>query len=242
MTRSYQPTQWRAAGPYLTNNTAKTGLLDETRRFLLTYAELGDIEDTYQALIDGGLPQRSRATRADILKRIQQRLIHWNPPQWVLADLVSFAQDARPDVLRSALLLHVPRQDTVLYQVVQQVIVPRWRAGERFIARSDVQRFLDGEADAHPEIRDWAHSTRAKLGSNVLTILRDYGLLRGTARKRIVEPVVPSEVVEHLVRLLRAEGVKPEELPHHPDWHLWLWDAGRAQAALSELTTQEGVP
>lgn len=236
---THQETHWRAAGPYVTNNTAKTGLLDEARQFLLTYADLGDVAETYQVLINSGLPQRSRATRRSILKVIQQRLIHWNPPAWVLDDLVTFARDERPDALRAALLLHVPRQDTLLYNVVLRVIVPRWREGERFIARADVQRFLDEEEAVHPEIGAWTHATRAKLAGNVLSILRDYGLLQGTARKRVVEPVVPSEVVQHLVRLLRAEGVKLEELPHHPDWQLWLWDSARAQAAISEGLTQE---
>ncbi len=238
MTPTRQDVQWRATGPYVTNNTAKTGLLDETRQFLLTYADLGDVTETYQTLINGGLPQRSRSTRRSILQVVQQRLTSWNPPAWVLDDLVAFARDARPDVLRIALLLHVPRQDAVLYNVVQRVIVPRWRDGERFIVRADVQRFLDEEQASHPEIGDWTHATREKLAGNVLSILRDYGLLQGTARKRIVEPVVPPEAVRHLVRLLQAEGVKPEELPHHPDWQLWLWDAARAGAAVREANQE----
>jgi len=243
-----QDAHWRAAGPYVTNNTAKTGLLAETRQFLLAYAELGDglqpqaVDAAYQRLVDGGLPQRSRATRRSIVNVLQQRLTSWNPPAWVLDDLVAFAQDQRPEVLRSALLIHVPRQDTLLYNVVQRLILPRWEAGDRFIVRADVQGFLDDEQTTHPEIGDWTHATREKLAGNTLTILRDYGLLQGTARKRIVEPVVAPDVVHHLVRLLQAEGVAPTELAHHPDWRLWLWDAPRAQAAIDEWATPEVVP
>ena len=39
---------------------------------------------TYRALINGDLPQRSRSTRQTILNKIQERLISWNPPAWVL--------------------------------------------------------------------------------------------------------------------------------------------------------------
>jgi hypothetical protein len=172
---------------------------------------------------------------------IQQRLVRWNPPGWVLDDLVGFAQDPLPDSLRAALLLHVPRQDALLYDVVQSVIGPRRQAGESDVVRADVQRFLDAAQPAHPEIDKWSHATREKLAGNLLSILRDYGLLQGTVRKRIVEPVVPVPVVAHLVRLLRAEGVAPAELAQHPDWRLWLWEPARAAAASGTPAAREAT-
>ena len=61
----------------------------------------GDIEATRQALVNGGLPQRSRATRATIVKIVQLRLTRWNPPAWVLDDLIAFAQDGHHDRISS---------------------------------------------------------------------------------------------------------------------------------------------
>ena len=57
-------TLWRATGSYVPTLSSKTSLIEETRQFLLTYARLGDVEAARQALVNGGLPQRSRATRA----------------------------------------------------------------------------------------------------------------------------------------------------------------------------------
>jgi hypothetical protein len=225
--------QWRAANIYTSMSTSKTGLLDETRLFLMTYATLGDLQATHRALIDGDLPQRSYSTRQTILKKIKERLTRWNPPTWVLDDLAVFAQGQDPAALQTALLIHVPRQDRLLYDVVQQIIFGRWQMGQREVASSDVQRFLDEAMPAHPEIERWSHSTRAKLSGNLLSILNDYGLLKGKERKHIVEPAVPDQVVQHLARLLRAEGIADGELAHHPDWRLWLWDARRTQQALA---------
>ena len=92
---------------------------------------------------------------------------------------------------------------------------------------------------AHPEVDNWSHSTREKLSRNVLTSLRDFGLLQGTVSKQIVEPIVPAVVVRHLIYLLQAEGTPPEQIAHHPDWQLWLWDAARAQKAIEMLNLQE---
>ncbi len=225
--------QWRAASIFTTTSSSKTGLLDETRLFLTTYAALGDLRATHRALIDGDLPQRSRSTRQTILKKIKERLTSWNPPAWALDDLAAFAQEENAAALQAALLVHVPRQDRLLYDVVQQVIAPRWEAGVALVTRENVQRFLDDMTLAHPEIERWTHGTRAKLAGNLLSILRDYGLLKGKERKQIVEPVIPDPVVQHLARLLRAEGIADGELAHHPDWRLWLWDAARAGQALA---------
>ena len=241
MTQRSHDTRWRASGPYLPTNASKAGLLEETRQFLLTYAQLGDLAATRRALVDGGLPQRARETRITIVKVIQQRLTRWTPPTWVYDDLATFAQDTYQPSLPTALLLHAVRQDTLLYDFVQHIIMPRWRSGEHTLVRADVQRSLDQAQPEHPEIDSWSHATREKLAGNMLSILRDYGLLRGREQKQIVEPTVPPPVADHLVRLLLAEGVSAEAVVEHPDWHVWLWEPRRIRAALTDLTRREAV-
>ena len=239
MPTSKETTRWRATGSYLLRLASKTSLLEETRQFLLTYASLHDIEATRQALVNGGLSQRSRATRMTIVEIVQIRLTRWHPPAWVLEDLIAFAQDGQQAELQAALLLHTARQDVLFYDIIQQVVVPRWFAGERELIRADIQRFLDVVESTHPEVAGWSHSTREKLSRNALTTLRDFGLLYGKAAKQIVEPIVPPAVILHLIRLLQAEGIPPEQIAQHPDWQLWLWDAARAQKAIDASHLQE---
>lgn len=231
--------RWRASGMYLPNNSSKAGLLEETRTFLLAYGRLGNVDAARQVLLNGELSQRSRVTRANILRTLQERLTRWRPPAWVLNDLAAAAEYPDRIALKAELLLHVPRQDCLLYDFVHEYIVPRWRGGELELARSDAQRFLDQQESAHPEITSWGHQTREKLTGNMLTILRDYGLLRGKARKRLVEPIVPAEAVRHLVGLLRDEGIAEAEIPRHPDWQLWLWDSDRVHKAIAQLYVGE---
>jgi hypothetical protein len=235
---AFEETCWRASGPYLPTNASKAGLLDETRRFLLAYGRLRDLAATGVALLNGDLPQRSRQTRLTVLEIIKRRLVGWHPPAWVLDDLVTFA-DAGTDALRAALLVHVCRQDVLLYDVAQREIWPAWTEGRREVTRADVQGFLDGALATRPEIEGWSRETREKLAGNLLSILRDYGLLMGTARKRIVEPVVPQAVAEHLVRLLMAEGINSSEVAAHPDWRVWLWSPERVAAFLMAQRTVE---
>jgi hypothetical protein len=155
-------------------------------------------------------------------------------PQWVLDDLADWANANDLDALKAALLLHVCRQDTLLYVVVQDLIAARWFQGERHVTTGDIQRFMDAATRDHPEIEGWRNATRNKLVSTVLSTLRDYGLLQGQAHKQIVKPLVPEPVVHHLVRLLQAEGMTTAELPFHPDWQLWLWTPEQTAETLRE--------
>jgi hypothetical protein len=68
-------------------------------------------------LIDRLMPQRSRTTRAVIARNILARLTRWNPPAWVLDDLVLASRQEDLSSLRSLLLLHHARQETLLYGV-----------------------------------------------------------------------------------------------------------------------------
>lgn len=231
--------RWRATGPYTASIASKTGLVEETRLALRAYAQLQDATAVRQHLLDGGLPQRSRATREGIVRALQDRLSAWDPPRWVCEDLVTAATGTAEHDLQLLLLLHSARQDRLLYDLTQQVLTPRWREGVVTIARVDVQRFLDMAVSVHPEIDGWSSATREKLAGNLLTILRDDGLLQGGAIKRMVEPVVSPRAARHLERLLHEEGVPERDLPHHPDWNLWLLDPPRARALLEQARRGE---
>jgi len=227
-------TEWRASGPYMASSALFSGILEETQLFLQTYAEQTGslderVERARQLLLEGRLPQRSRSSRKSIVDRITRRIIYWGPPSWVLDDLASFAGEPSLLALKAALLMHVCRQDRLLYSLVQDVIAPMWDEGQHWIDSTDVQRYLDEAVRQHPEIEKWTRQTRQRLGSTTLAILRDYGLLQGKTRKQIVEPIVPDEAVAHVVRLLRAEGIALQEIPAHCDWRLWLWDEAHAR-------------
>lgn len=232
-------THWRADGAYVSTLSSKTSLLDETKAFLRLYAQSGDALSVCRALIAGELPHASRQTRIAIVKVLRVRLVNWQPPAWVLDALWSFAQDTQSDAFLVALLLHIARQDLLLYEFVQNVIVPRWHEGSHQLIRSDVQGFLDQAQEEHPEVGRWSHSTRETLSQHLLATLRDCMLLKGSATKQIVMPAVPVKVVHHLIQLLQAEGIPLEEMSDHPDWRLWLWEPEQVRTALRIYELQE---
>jgi len=229
--------EWRATGPYLPTAASKNGLIAETRLFLQAYSTSHSIQQARDDLINSLLQQRSRTTRAVVTRNILSRLTRWNPPAWVLDDLVLASQQEDLSRLRSLLLLHHARQETLLYDVVQQLIVPRWQGGELQVGRDDALAFLSEAATRQPEVGSWSYETRIKIAGNLLTTLRDYGLLSGKQTKRIVEPAVDQQAVGHLIRLLEEEGIPEVRIAEHSDWRIWLILSDRVRPY---LMTNEG--
>ncbi len=229
--------EWRATGPYLPTAASKNGLIAETRLFLQAYSTSHSIQQARDDLINSLLQQRSRTTRAVVTRNILSRLTRWNPPAWVLDDLVLASQQEDLSRLRSLLLLHHARQETLLYDVVQQLIVPRWQGGELQVGRDDALAFLSEAATRQPEVGSWSYETRIKIAGNLLTTLRDYGLLSGKQTKRIVEPAVDQQAVGHLIRLLEEEGIPEVRIAEHSDWRIWLILSDRVRLY---LMTNEG--
>ena len=226
---------WRATGPYLPTAASKNGLVAETRLFLHAYGVAGSVRQARDELIDRLLAQRSRETRVVIARNVQARLTRWNPPAWVLDDLMQASQQDDLPRLRLLLLMHHARQETLLYDFVQDRIVPRWRSGERQISRDDALALLTDVAARHAEVGNWSYATRVKLAGNLLTTLRDYGLLTGRQTRQIVEPTVDALACTHLARLLTEEGIPAARLADHPDWRLWLLPPVRVRARLAAM-------
>jgi Putative inner membrane protein (DUF1819) len=149
---------WRITGPYLPTAASKNGLISETRLFLQAYSASLSLQQARDDLINRLLPQRSRETRVVIARNIQARFTRWNPPAWVLDDLVSAGRQDDLSRLRALLLLHHARQETLLYDVVQQLVVPRWQGGQLQVSRDDALAFLS-EAAVRGEGRVWVAVT-----------------------------------------------------------------------------------
>lgn len=228
--------EWRATGPYLPTAASKNGLIAETRLFLQAYSASGSVQQARDQLVDHLLPQRSRATRVVIARNVQARLTRWNPPAWVLDDLVRASQQENLERLRLLLFLHHARQETLLYDTVQELIAPHWQRGELQLSRDDALAFLTELAGRHAEVAAWSYETRIKLAGNLLTTLRDYGLLTGRQTRQIVEPPVDDAAVRHLARLLIEEGITEARLADHSDWRLWLMTPERVRARLATLS------
>lgn len=140
---------------------------------------------------------------------------------WVIEDLVATvgAHPGSPEAI-GLLYLHFVLRDRLTFDVFTGPVWDSWQEGQRTLARHDMLGFIERVA---PEMNaTWSQSSRIKLATSLLTALRDYGVARGIQTKVLQRPVVPSQVVLHLLRILIEEGSRGAELLADRTWRLFL--------------------
>jgi hypothetical protein len=225
----------RDAGPYSTRNSSKGALLNEAHLVFRALESGGSLAEVRVGCLRGKLLRQSaRETRHRIWEALHWRFFAWAPPPWVIADLAAAARgEVSSPRFIGLVYVHYARRDRLTFDFVSGEISPLWRGGAREVRRSDVMDFLAEAANGRSA--RWRESTRVKLAGNVLSALRDFGLLTGVQRKTLQRPVVAPEVVLHLCRLLDAEGLRGRTLLEARDWRLFLWDVQDTAQALSQL-------
>jgi hypothetical protein len=123
----------------------------------------------------------------------------------------------------------------VVFEFVTGPIWKHWQSGSVSINREDFLAFVDQLSEEHPSVKHWRESTRIRLCQNVLTALRDFGLLSGIQKKSIQQPGVALETLFHLLAVLWAEGAKGAAIIAAPDWRLFLLSETQAAEHLAQM-------
>jgi hypothetical protein len=227
----------RDTGLVSTRNSSKGALVAEAHVVFRALASGKELSEVRIACLSGRiLRQAARETRHRIWEALHWRYFAWNPPPWVLADLANAAKgDATDRRFVGLAYLHHARRDRLTFDFVTDRLWTRWRSKTLEVRRDDVLDFLAEYESRDAAVKRWRESTRKKLASNVLSSLRDFGLLTGVQRKSLQRPVEVPEVALHLCRLLDGEGLRGRALLEARDWRLFLWEPHDISLALAQL-------
>ena len=230
-------TRWgRDLGAFSARNSSKGALVAETQAVFRALEAGTPLAKLRQQCLQGTiLRQQACQTRDRIWQAIHWRFFSWRPPQWVLRDLAEAATDDASPRFVGLVYLHYARRDRLTFEFATAKLWHMWQSKTVEVRRDDVLDFLAACEDQHPKIRTWRETTRKKLAGNVLSALRDFGLLKGVRRKVIQQPAVSPEVALHLCRLLYAEGLRGRAVLEARDWRLCLWGPNQVAEALARL-------
>lgn len=222
----------RDLGPYSTRYTKQGALLQESRRIFQAFSAGTTIQEVREGVLAGRiLHQGSWNTRRHIWSAFQYRFLT-GTPTWVLDELVIAATSQDQSRLTSLSYLYFCLRDRLTFDFVTKVIWPGTTTANFSLDRNAVLSFLDAATEQQPHIRRWTMSTRSKLGSMLLSGLREFGVLEGANKKRISLPTLPSSTAAHLLRLLISKGLPPSDIVDTPEWQLFLQTGDKALESL----------
>lgn len=223
----------RDTGPYTSRTTSTGAVVTEAGLLVSALASGLSLEDVRRECLDGTLlRQKTRASRFRVWQVLHYRLFAPGCA-WTLEDMKSAVTEHGPHSPEfvSLVYVHYALRDHLTFDFVTRVLAPTW-AEARVITREDLLCFLDQN---HDGARRWSEASRRKLSSNILSALRDFGLLKGVQTKRIVRPLLPLSTAEHLLRILVSEGIAGSDVLRDPTWRLFLLSPDDVAHVLTQL-------
>lgn len=227
--------QIRDIGPYNGRYITKGAMIAETGALVGALAAGLRLADARGRVLDGALfPQRARASRERMWDLINYAYL--SGPPWVLAELQA-AYQAGPQSREFVSLLYLlfVLRDQLTYDFVTVTLWAKWSAEQLAVSNADLFGLIDRAGETQPQVARLASATRLRLAQNILTSLRDFGLLTGARNKTLVRPVLPLPTAEHLLRILVTEGVRGAEVLRDPTWRLYLCQESDVADVLSRL-------
>ena len=221
---------------YSSTLSSKGALLNETLVVLRQIAQ-GHSPDEVRAMIMDRdlLGKMTVRTREAVWENIHARYLSDGDHARILARMVVHAPDRQ--TARLVLFYELCRSTPVLRDTTIHCVYPRYAAGHSSIDKADVHRYFDNIAAEHPELTAWSPQTRDKVVSNILTILRDFGLLEGGQRKQFSRLYVPLPAFVYVLYRLAEDGLTtPQELLHAEEWRLFLLEPADVVTLLDEAT------
>jgi hypothetical protein len=223
---------------YTSNLSRKGALLDETL-VVLAQIQAGDSLETVRARIldEDLLHKTTRSTREAVWKVIRAQYLQNDGILSPLARMVTRSQQHA--TARLVLFYEFCQSEPLLRDTTLHCIYPRYLAGFSGVSKPDIQKFFDDLTPEHPEIADWSPQTRGKVVSNILSILRDFGLLEGTQRKTFARLYVPLPAFVYVLYRLRDEGLEAALAIVGADaWRLFLLEREDVLNLLEECTAE----
>lgn len=221
---------------YSTGLSGKAGLVDETFAVLRLITNGEQEADIRSAVVDEDiLVKATHKSRTAIWDKLHQRYFYDWERSKLLSKLVS---NSNYEVGKLFVYYDFCRSETILFDAVTQPIYSRFEAGFSGVEISDLQAWLDSLQDKHPEVTEWSPQTRKKVLSNILTVLRDFGLMSGVNRKTFERVYVPASLAGYVLYSLgeSLEQFGPRSVIEAPDWRLFFLDEGDVINLLKELT------
>jgi len=216
--------------------SGKGALIDETLAVLQQIDRGHGLDEVRAMVMDHDLlGKTTMSTRQSVWKHIRTRYLTNRTLTRVLARMVVHAPDRQTE--RLVLFYELSRSLPVVRDATIRYVYPRYAAGYSSIDKADIQSYFDDIAAEHPELTTWSPQTRGKVVSNILTILRDFGLLEGSQRKQFSRLYVPLPAFVYVLYRLAEDGLTtPQDILNVEDWRLFFLESADVVALLDEAT------
>ena len=196
-------------------------LLPDTKALLSAWNQGLSVNENLQRVIHQNLLGKASRSRAkDILAIFRQRYLVEDTVALALARIVK--QQSNNNTLDRILYFHSVRADSLLRDVVIELLVPHWSRGVMAIEVREIELALQNWVDAGKTSGHWGDSTVRRVTSGLLSTLRDFGVLQGAANKTIAPAYLSVHAFAYIAFYLNQHQPSGTKMLDLVDWKLFF--------------------
>ena len=162
----------------------------------------------------------SRSRIEDILTIFRQRYLTSETVTLSLAHLVrgNFPREG----LDRILYFYATQSDALLHDIVVRVFSQFRVRGKVDVTVKDIQSVIVDWIATGKITTRWSEITILRVAQEVLSTLRDFGILQGASHKRLAPIYLPVEAFAYLAFYLQQSQPSGEQLLNDPEWQLFF--------------------
>jgi len=215
-----------------------TALLDDTKTLFEFWDENASIEENFSRVREQNIFGKSSRSRIeDELTIFRQR--YFFDPEVASALVHLVKNNVTSEILHPILFYFSAKADNLLYDSIG-ILENYTMWGQRDISTDEIQQEIHKFIDEGKTTTQWSESTIVRVARNLLTTLRDFGILEGEAKKKIAPFYLPHQAFAFIALYLYNEGNPGIKLVDHPDWTLFSLNSGLVERFFLECH-QEGL-
>jgi len=209
-------------GPTYSSKIIKAGaLLPDTKALLSAWNPLRSIKENLRLIRHHNLLGKTSRSRAeDILAIFRQRYLAEETVARALATLVK--HQSNENTLDRILYFHAVRSDSLLHDIVIELLVPHWSRGTMEIDVREIELALRKWVEEGKTSGTWGDSTIRRVAQGVLSTLRDFGVLQGAVNKRIAPAYLSVQAFSYIAYYLKQHQPSGAKLLELLDWKLFF--------------------
>lgn len=210
-----------SALPYSSKIIKAGALLPDTKALLSAWDPgLSVSENLHRIRHQNLLGKTSRSRAEDILAIFRQRYLGENNVVRGLARLIK--NQCNGNTLERILYFHAVRADSLLYDVVIELLVPQWSRGTMDIDVREIELALRKWVEEGKTSGAWSDYTIRRVTQGVLSTLRDFGVLQGAVNKRIAPAYLSVQAFSYIAFYLKQHQPSGTRLLDLVDWKMFF--------------------
>jgi len=123
------------------------------------------------------------------------------------------------------LYFHAAQADSLLHDVVAEVLLPLHLQGKADVTVEDIRVPLTCWVEEGKTTIRWSAATTLRVAQGLMATLRDFGVLQGRVHKRLAPMYLPVEAFAYIAFHLHQEQPSGERLLSHPEWRLFFFSS-----------------